>query len=246
MNDARGALLFWLAAGVIGFALIPWYALPDSVWTLAWVGQLASREAAPALLQSTAHGRAWLAPLGVLLLSAAALLAPAIGRGLRARALLALGADRDPVAVRAGLRDRPDRLAVRMAATAVRPARGRAAWNGARRIPGRDGVHHDARPRARRPRPVQGRRLRRRQRGRDRAAARSVHVLSGGADPRRRGRERRRRVLGIGAADAPVHRKGVGRGLRRRGGALRRGVEHAAAGARCARPRARRSASRAR
>ena len=91
MTGARGALLFWLAAGGIGFALVPWYALPDSVWALAWVGQIASEDAAPALLQASAHGHTWLAPLGVLLFVGLPLLAPAIGREFRARALIAIG-----------------------------------------------------------------------------------------------------------------------------------------------------------
>jgi iron(III) transport system permease protein len=91
MTDARGALVFWLAAGVIGFVLVPWYALPDSVWALAWIGQFADKGAAPALLQASAHGRTWLAPLGALLLAGAALLAPGIGRVPRASAMLAIG-----------------------------------------------------------------------------------------------------------------------------------------------------------
>jgi iron(III) transport system permease protein len=91
MTDARGALVFWLAVGVIGLVGVPWYALPDSVWALAWLGNSASDEAAPALLQAGAHGRAWLVPLGGLLAIAAPLLAPAIGRELRARALIAIG-----------------------------------------------------------------------------------------------------------------------------------------------------------
>jgi iron(III) transport system permease protein len=91
MTGARGALLFWLAVGVIGFVLVPWYALPDSVWALAWIGRFASEEAAPALLQVSAHGRAWLAPHGFLLAIGAPLLAPAIGRKLRAKVMIAIG-----------------------------------------------------------------------------------------------------------------------------------------------------------
>jgi len=91
MTGARGALLFWLGVGGAGFALVPWYALPDSVWALAWIGTFTGKEAGPALLQAGVHGRYWLAPLGVLLVGGVLLLAPALRPASRARALVAIG-----------------------------------------------------------------------------------------------------------------------------------------------------------
>ena len=92
MTRQRRALVCWLALGVAGFTLVPWYALPDSVWALDWLAQFGSRDAAPALLQIAFHGRAWLAPLGLLLLAAAAPLAPGLRDTARANLLLAIGA----------------------------------------------------------------------------------------------------------------------------------------------------------
>jgi hypothetical protein len=51
------ACLFWLAAGAIGFLLVPWYSLQDSVFALSWIPRFTSKEAAPALLQTLLHGK---------------------------------------------------------------------------------------------------------------------------------------------------------------------------------------------
>jgi len=59
----------WLAVGALGFIAVPWYALKDSVLGSAWLRDFAAKEYAPALLQVAAHGRAWLAPLAVLLIA---------------------------------------------------------------------------------------------------------------------------------------------------------------------------------
>ena len=48
--DQRRGLLIWLIVGAIGFLLVPWYALQDSVSTFGWVRDFASMDAAPALL----------------------------------------------------------------------------------------------------------------------------------------------------------------------------------------------------
>jgi len=91
VTDQRRALLLWLAIGAAGFAVVPWYALPDSVWAMGWLDNFSGKEAAPAALQMAAHGRTWLAPLGGLLLAGAALLAPGIGQRSRAGAMLIVG-----------------------------------------------------------------------------------------------------------------------------------------------------------
>ena len=96
MTDARpaqsAACLFWLAAGAIGFLLVPWYSLQDSVFALSWIPRFTSKEAAPALLQTLLHGKAWLVPIGVILM--AAVLAAFVTRERKKRAawLTAIGA----------------------------------------------------------------------------------------------------------------------------------------------------------
>jgi len=86
------ACLFWLAAGAIGFLLVPWYSLQDSVFALSWIPRFTSREAAPALLQTLLHGKAWLVPIGLILAGA---IVPAFithERNTRAAWLTAIGA----------------------------------------------------------------------------------------------------------------------------------------------------------
>jgi iron(III) transport system permease protein len=61
----------WLAVGAAGFAVLPWYALADSVLGIAWLRAFASADNAPALLQVIVHGRWWLAPIGLALIAAA-------------------------------------------------------------------------------------------------------------------------------------------------------------------------------
>ncbi|MEP6783834.1 MAG: iron ABC transporter permease, partial [Acidobacteriota bacterium] len=91
MADRR-ALLVWVILAAVGFLILPWYALQDSVWALRWLNDFAGNEAAPAMLQITSHGRTWLAPVGMLLLAAAGLFAPNLNRETRAAALIAVGA----------------------------------------------------------------------------------------------------------------------------------------------------------
>jgi iron(III) transport system permease protein len=91
MTDRRRAIGFWFALGAVGFLLVPWYSLQGSVFSLQWLGSFTSKEAAPALLQATVHGRAWLLPEGLLLLPIAALLFPVGSPRGRAALLIALG-----------------------------------------------------------------------------------------------------------------------------------------------------------
>ena len=92
MTDHRRALTGWLVCGAIGFLLAPWYALQDTVLSVAWLRSYAGKDNAPALLQILMHGRPWLAPLGGLLLASAALLVPSVSPRSRANGLLAIGA----------------------------------------------------------------------------------------------------------------------------------------------------------
>ena len=68
MNRNRRLAIGWLALGVAAFALAPWYALPDSVLRIGWIAHYLAKESAPALVQATHYGRAWLLPLALLLL----------------------------------------------------------------------------------------------------------------------------------------------------------------------------------
>jgi iron(III) transport system permease protein len=92
MTDRRGSIAFWLAVGAAGFLLLPWYALQDSVFLFRWVPHFGTKEAAPAWLQASLHGRIWLWPPGALLALAGLLLAPGLARATRANALIAIGA----------------------------------------------------------------------------------------------------------------------------------------------------------
>src|SRR5512143_2731413 len=91
MTGSRRAAVLWLAVGAAGFALVPWYALQDSVWWPTWVAHIAAKDNAPAWLQAWSYGRAWLWPVGALLVAGAWIAGGPPSRA-RAAALLALGA----------------------------------------------------------------------------------------------------------------------------------------------------------
>ena len=88
--SSRLALLGWLAAGAVGFLAAPWYALPESLWSVQWLKQYSGKDAAPALLQVLLHGRLWLVVPGLCLLGIAgvAVLPPSPGRQARLLAWL--------------------------------------------------------------------------------------------------------------------------------------------------------------
>ncbi len=92
MNRASKAILFWIAVGAAGYALLPWYALQDSIASVGWLKDYIGRENAPALVQVLEHGRVWLVPIGGFLLVAATLPWLPISRLARANGLLAIGA----------------------------------------------------------------------------------------------------------------------------------------------------------
>src|SRR5512144_2478764 len=91
MTGSRRAALLWLAVGAIGFALVPWYALQDSVWWPTWIAHFATKDNAPAWLQAWSYGRRWLWPIGAFLVAGAWIASRTPSRA-RAAALLALGA----------------------------------------------------------------------------------------------------------------------------------------------------------
>lgn len=92
MTPDRRALLAWLAVGALGFLVVPWYALQDSVLEIAWLRNWAGADNAPALLQALRHGRIWLLPLGLLLVAAGVLLVRGIDRRMRANGMIVVGA----------------------------------------------------------------------------------------------------------------------------------------------------------
>jgi iron(III) transport system permease protein len=92
MTRDRRVAAAWLAAGATAFLLAPWYALADSVLAPGWIAHLTDADYAPGLLQTLLHGRVQLAPIGMMLVATALLLVPAVGRGRRGNALIALGA----------------------------------------------------------------------------------------------------------------------------------------------------------
>jgi iron(III) transport system permease protein len=92
MSRARRLALGWLAVGVAGFVLLPWYALQDSVLALGWLRGFDSKESAPALLQASRHGREWLLPLGVLLALGFLFVVRSRNRNVRSTAWIAIGA----------------------------------------------------------------------------------------------------------------------------------------------------------
>lgn len=80
----------WLLAGVVGYAVLPWYALDDGLLSTAWLRRYPLDPAmAPALLQGSVYGRPWLLPVGAALLLA---LPGVIPGGPRPGWLLAAGA----------------------------------------------------------------------------------------------------------------------------------------------------------
>ncbi len=62
----------WLAVGLIGFFVLPWYALEDAFWSFGWLldGYPLDRDTAPAIIQIATYGKVWLAPLLIFVLAA--------------------------------------------------------------------------------------------------------------------------------------------------------------------------------
>lgn len=60
----------WLAVGLAGFCLLPWYAVDGGFWTFGWLfdGWPLEADAAPALFLVLQGEKVWLAPMGVVLL----------------------------------------------------------------------------------------------------------------------------------------------------------------------------------
>src|SRR5438552_4167633 len=69
-NELRSWALTWSLVGVAGWALLPWYAIADGIFSPGWPARiLADRDLAPAALQAILFGRAWLMGPGLALLA---------------------------------------------------------------------------------------------------------------------------------------------------------------------------------
>ena len=89
---ADRALLAWVAAGGLGWAILPWYAIEGGIFDLRWLaGYPVDAGVAPALLQVALHRRLWLLPPALILLLPLLVLRRARGDPGRARVLLAAG-----------------------------------------------------------------------------------------------------------------------------------------------------------
>ncbi|MEZ5872031.1 MAG: iron ABC transporter permease [Nitratireductor sp.] len=64
------AVIFWMAVGLGGFLLLPWYMLDDGLFSLSWLvdGFPFDKGSAPALFLAVQGEKIWLAPMGLLLL----------------------------------------------------------------------------------------------------------------------------------------------------------------------------------
>lgn len=61
----------WLAVGLVGFAVLPWYGIEYGFWNFEWLfeGYPLDDDSAPGLVQVILGGKPWLAPLALFLLA---------------------------------------------------------------------------------------------------------------------------------------------------------------------------------
>ena len=92
-DNARRYVTFCLAAGLAGFLLLPWYAIQDGFWSLAWLldGYPRDTEYGPAIWQVVGGKSWWLAPVGLFVLAMALLTVPRFGNDWRWNALIGGG-----------------------------------------------------------------------------------------------------------------------------------------------------------
>ena len=62
----------WVAVGLVGFVLLPWYGLESGFFSFSWLveGYPLGDDVAPALFLGLQGRKVWLMPLGLLLLVA--------------------------------------------------------------------------------------------------------------------------------------------------------------------------------
>jgi iron(III) transport system permease protein len=91
---AASPAALWLAAGWVGFALLPWYDVRAGFFAFTWLfdGWPAAPTSAPALMQALLHERPWLLLLALPLAAPMAVLGRPRPDPLRSRVLIAAGA----------------------------------------------------------------------------------------------------------------------------------------------------------
>ncbi len=64
-------LVWWMAVGLGGYLLLPWYVADDGFWSFTWLigGAPVTADYASGLFKGLLHGRPWLLPVGVLLIA---------------------------------------------------------------------------------------------------------------------------------------------------------------------------------
>jgi len=87
-------VIFWMAVGWLGFAVLPWYGLDSNFFTLSWFfhGYPLDSDVAPALFIIAQGEKPWLAPLGILLLGPFLLWSRQKNHPLFGRLLVLIGA----------------------------------------------------------------------------------------------------------------------------------------------------------
>ncbi|HSW16634.1 MAG TPA: iron ABC transporter permease [Ramlibacter sp.] len=82
-TPANRALWAWVAVGLAGYVVLPWYAIQDGAGLLRVLDVFSSPAAGNGLMQATFHGRPWLAlgMLGLLLAAVGAAREPGRGQG---------------------------------------------------------------------------------------------------------------------------------------------------------------------
>ncbi|GAA2856763.1 iron(III) transport system permease protein [Aminobacter niigataensis] len=97
-RDFSGGLhptvILWVAVGLLGFAVLPWYGVEDGFFGLSWLfeGYPLDSEFAPALILNLKGEKLWLAPLGLLLATPLLLWGRRKSDPLFGRLLVAIGA----------------------------------------------------------------------------------------------------------------------------------------------------------
>jgi iron(III) transport system permease protein len=75
MRPFDRTVALWLAVGLIGYVILPWYVIEDGFWSFEWLlgGYPTDRDFAPAILLVFIDGKAWLAPVVLFLVAPLAL-----------------------------------------------------------------------------------------------------------------------------------------------------------------------------
>jgi iron(III) transport system permease protein len=75
MRPFDRTVALWLAVGLIGYVILPWYAIEDGFWSFEWLlgGYPTDSDFAPAILLVFIDGKAWLAPIVLFLIAPFAL-----------------------------------------------------------------------------------------------------------------------------------------------------------------------------